>query len=325
MYATRALLRVLMVAAVACAASGCRPASEKIILQREWTANAEYAGDIWATRVASGHGIQLEVREGSELADPVKMVRSGQAQFGVASADRVLRENEGGAGLVVIAAATYRSPVVFLTQQELAITSPSGFRGHTIGLQAGTNTELVFKALANAQKIPLQEMKIVESGWGTTTFETGTVDVLGAFAYDEPVSLRLKGKKFNQIEPEKYGVRYVGTVYFTRKALASDKPAVVQDFMNALVEGWQKALARPSEAIDMLANKFESVRNGRAKELESLEKGRPYFEGENNRVLYASKERWADMTSSLIALGELKTFDFNANIDYRFLDRASAR
>ena len=304
---------------------GCDRA-EKVVLQREWTANAEFAGDVWASKVASSHGIELEVREGSELVDPIKMVRSGAAQFGVASADRILQENEGGAELVVIAAATFSSPVVFLTRPEAKIDSPKDMIGRTVGLQPGTNTELVFLALASSQHLALSDVKIVDSGWGTQLFETGAIDVLGAFAYDEPVRLKIKNVPMGRpLLPEDYGVRYVGTVYFTRKALVAEQPALVQRFVDALVEGWKKALSQPKEALDMLSERYDSVRNDDAKERQSFDVGREYFSGEKGYVLYASQPRWEGMARSLQELGKLKSFDFNANVDYRFLSKATGR
>src|SRR5947209_14228861 len=111
--------------------TACKKAHNQVVLQREWVANAEFAGDVWAADEAGRHGIDLGIREGSDVRDSVKEVRSGSAHFGVASADRILRENASGADLVVIACSTYRSPVVFLSHPEDQIHSPADFRGHT--------------------------------------------------------------------------------------------------------------------------------------------------------------------------------------------------
>jgi NitT/TauT family transport system substrate-binding protein len=248
------------------------------------------------------------------------MVRSGKAHFGVASSDRILRENEGGADLVILACSTYKSPVVFLTHPGQKIDSPSAFRGHTVGIQAGTNTELVFKSLLRSQGLAQSEMKVVESGWGTTNFETGAIDVLAAFDYDEPIQLELKSVPFYPIWPEKYGVHFVGTVYFTRRALLTQDPRLIQGFMDSLVDGWARALRQPSDAIAKLAARFHDI--NKEKETKSLEKGREYFAGEDGRLLYASQERWNQMAASLISLQVIKSFDFNANVDYRFLETA---
>jgi len=170
------------------------PPSKHIVLQREWIANAEYVGDIWASKIGRENGFILDVREGSELFDPVKQVRSGDAHFGVASADRILQENEGGAGLLIIASATYKTPVVFVSKKGTGIQSPNSFIGKSIGIQAGTNTELVFEAIIEAAKVRKEELRVVESGWGMQgiqTFISGDIDVLGVFDYDETIQLVL--------------------------------------------------------------------------------------------------------------------------------------
>lgn len=303
--------------------SGCGKKPQSAILQREWVANAEFVGDVWASEIGQTYGLKLDVREGSELIDPVKMVRSGQAYFGVASSDRILRENEGGAELVILAAATFKSPVVFLTHPAQKIKSPADFRRRTVGIQAGTNTELVFNSLLRSQGLAPSDMKVVESGWGTTNFETGAIDVLAAFDYDEPVQLDFKSVPYDVIWPEKYGVRFVGTVYFTRKALLSENPQLIQVFLDSLVDGWRKALEKPSEAIAKLSTRFKNI--DKQKELKSLEKGREYFAGEEGRLLYASRERWDQMVTSLRALQVIRSFVFEENIDYRFLENALNR
>jgi|CXWL01.1.fsa_nt_gi NitT/TauT family transport system substrate-binding protein len=319
---SKKLSLLILLFALVCTLSVCTRPPNAVVLQREWTANAEFAGDVWASEIAAARGINLEVREGSQVIDPIKMVRSNSVQFGVASSDRVLRENEGGAGLVILAAASYRSPVVFLVNPARGIMSPTDFRGHTIGIQAGTNTELVFKTLVQLQHLS-PDMKVVESGWGTTTFETGALDVLAAFEYDEPIQLDLKNVKYSAILPEDHGVHFVGAVFFASKDFVAKNPKVVQDFIDDLVSGWEQALAHPKEAIQKLSTRFRDV--NAAKEALSLERGRPYFSGENGRLLYASQERWNKMAQQLISLGVLKSFDFRDNVDYRFLDEALSK
>jgi NitT/TauT family transport system substrate-binding protein len=266
------------------------------------------------------------VHEGSELIDPIKSVRSGVAHFGVASADRVLRENEAGADLVIIGSATFRSPVVYLTKPGRNIQGPKDFLKRTVGIQPGTNTELILLALLDSQRISPKDIKIVDSGWGTEMFELGTLDVLGAFAYDEPIALRLKNRPIERlIAPEDYGVRFVGTVYFTRKRLVASRPREVQAFMNALFSGWKNALSNPDEAMNILEAKYIEVRNNSNKERQSFLAGREYFAGEGGSVLSTSKERWTDMGKTLVKLGKLRQFDFNASIDYRFLEKARTR
>jgi len=297
--------------------------SKEVILQREWTANAEYAGDVWASKIGQENGFHLLVKEGSELLDPVRVVRAGSAHFGVASADRILQENEGGAGLVVIASATFKTPVVFLSRKESGIRTPKDFVGKRVGIQAGTNTELVFKAIINATDINQDQIRVVESGWGIQTFLNKDIDVLGAFDYDETIQLDMQNIEYNIIMPEDYGVNYVGTVYFTRKNLITENPKLIQDFLDYLVLGWQKTIKNPEEAMKILTA-YKSEINV-PKEKKSLIRGIKYFQGENNFLLYSSKERWNSMAESLVKLGRLKSFNYQSNIDYSFLEIALAK
>lgn len=300
--------------------TGCKAHQKQFVLQREWTANAEFAGDVWASTLARQHGLDLQVREGSEVIDPIKMVRSGAAQFGIASSDRVLKENAQGADLLILAASSYRSPVVFLTQPSLKISTPAEFINKKVGIQPGTNTDLVFQALIATVPLSKKQMVVVDSGWSLTNFESKSLDVIGAFDYDEPVQLDLKGIPYGMIEPEKFGVHFVGTVYFTSRDQATRDPQLVQQFMNYLVEGWREALAHPSEAIHQVATEFHGM--DEKKELLSLNRGSKYFGGEDGKLLYASPERWNAMGKQLIALGQLNDFSFARNVDYQFLDNA---
>ena len=93
--------------------------------------------------------------------------------------------------------------------------------------------------------------------------------------------------------------------------------------MDSLVEGWQKTLKQPSVAIAKLKARFKDIDT--QKETESLEKGREYFAGEKGRLLYSSPERWKEMAASLESLHVLRSFDFDANVDYRFLESALDR
>lgn len=303
--------------------ASCAERNDEMVLQREWTANAEYAGDVWAEELSKETNAPISVHEGSESTDPIKMVRTGKAAVGVASADRILRENESGAGLVILAAATYRSPVVFLSRLSAGVNKPEDFRGKVIGIQTGTNTELVFKSLMLAHGIDIRSLRVVESGWGTQSFETGDIGVLSAFAYDEPVQLRRKGIEVKALKPEDYGINYIGTVYFARKDFVAANSDKVQSFMNSLVSGWRSAQRRPDDAINRLAAKFPKV--SVEKERTSLRVGLEYFAGDDGLLLYASPDQWDIMAKHLIKLGVISSFKFNENIDYRYLEKALAK
>lgn len=296
--------------------------NKEIVLQREWIANAEFAGDLMASKIASQEGWSLHVEEGSEVKDPVHEVRTGRAHFGVASADRILKENELGAGLVIVAVASPKSPVVFLGRKNIQLDTPSAFLGRYVGIQSGTNTEVIFDALVAVNGLDRKSIKVVESGWGVGEFVSGQVEILAAFDYDEPIQLEKRGVDFNPLYPVKHGVDFIGTVYFSRKDLVLEDPEVVKKFLNVLVRGWEATFSAQNEALELLHERYKSLDID--KETLSLAAAEPYFRGDNGILLYADRSRWEKMGEVLVKMRYLKEFDFDHNIDYSFL-RAAVR
>jgi ABC-type nitrate/sulfonate/bicarbonate transport system substrate-binding protein len=291
-----------------------------VVLQREWTANAEFAGDLLASGYAAEKGWNLEVAEGSEVRDPVQEVLSGRAQFGVASADRILRENESGANLTILAVATRRSPVVFVAAEALGLQNPRDMLGHSVGIQTGTNTEFVFEALVMKSGINRSDIRVVESGWGVGEFVAGQIEILAVFDYDEPIELERRGMTVSKLIPSDFGVDFVGTVYFSRRSLVMEDPELVQSFLDVLVAGWTEAIADPDKAMASLFSAYPNL--DEEKERRSFLIGQDYFSGDNGISLYAEPSRWRSMGDALVSLDVIKEFTFPGAVDYRFLRRA---
>lgn len=293
---------------------------DRLILQREWIANAEFAGDLLAREVASERGWRLDVLEGSEVQDPVQEVQGGRAHFGVASADRVLKENELGADLVVVAAATPRSPVVFVAKSPLKLDSPADFAGRSVGIQSGTNTELIFSALVESSGTAAESIDVVESGWGVGEFVADQVEILAVFAYDEPVELERRGIALSTLHPADHGVDFIGTVYFANASWLRDNQQRAKDFVDALLEGWRRTSGDPESALKILFAAYPRL--DQQKERQSLRLGMNYFRGDEGRLLYASPERWQRMADVLEVSGFLAKAPVESTVNYELLTRA---
>lgn len=297
--------------------SGCRGCGDhqnpkKVTLRQEWFPNSNYSGALFASRVfAPEHGIQLQVDAGSDQIDPVKLVISGQDTFGDASADKVLVADQQGADLVIIGAVSYVSPTVFITKRDSHIRTPKEFEGKRVGVLTGTNTEYVYRTLLVKTGVDKSKIKELEIPFDLTSFiTTDQYDVRPAFIYDEPVSLDLKGIKYNLIEPRNFGVSFIGTVYFTRRSTIEDHPALVQSFVSAVAEGWTASLRHKSDAIHYLKEYDKDTDEKR--ELLSLQKGESYFTGKNGKILWADIEDWQEMVKELQDLAILQK-DFNVS------------
>ncbi|PTT72599.1 MULTISPECIES: ABC transporter substrate-binding protein [unclassified Chryseobacterium] len=291
----------------------------KVSVRQEWFPFSGYAGEVMAiNETAKKNGLEIKLNAGSDNIDPIKLVLSGEDDFGVVSADRIITANEQGADLVVIGVINPVSPTCFITKKESNIVSPQDFEGKKIGILTGTNTEYIYKALVSKLKLNRSRIQEVEIPFDLATFITGNYDVRPGFIYDEPVSLDEKNIQYNIIKPSDYDIHFLGTVYFTRRKLIQEKPQLVQSFVNAMAEGWGKAIKDPAKAIHYLKAYDSNIKEER--ELASLKKGLYYFQGKDHRVLIADDQEWQKMAQTLKELGVIKTFDLKKMVDMQFIN-----
>ncbi len=317
--------RVLQLAIlITCAfIAGCNDPAQsggliKVSLRQEWFPNANFAGELFAMyETDSANGLDLTLEAGSDQIDPIKLVLSGQNDFGVVSSDRILTANQSGADLVVIGVANPNSPTCFISKAENGIVTPADFQDHTIGILTGTNTEIIYRILKKKNNLDDSRLKEVEAPFELATFIGGAYDVRPAFVYDEPVSLDLQGVKYNLIKPEDYGVNFVGTVYFTTRKIVNEKPKMVQAFVNTIADGWKAAAANPQKGISYL-KRFDSNIDEK-RESASLAKALPYFANGDGRYLTIDYQKWILMEKDLIELSILKSSLVSYSLDSTFI------
>ncbi len=291
----------------------------KVSLVQEWFPNAGYAGELFAmNETDSTYKLDINLVAGSDNIDPVKLVMGGSSDFGVASADKILVANSKGADLVVVGVINYNSPTCFIAKEELNVKTPKDFEGKTVGILTGTNTEYIYKALVEKQKLNKAKIKEIEAPFDLATFIANQYQIRPAFIYDEPVSLDMQGIKYTIIEPKNYDIHFLGTVYFTTRKMVTEKPEVVQGFVNALADGWLKSFQNPEKAIQYLKAYDKNIDEKR--ELLSLQKGMDYFKGQDGKVLYASMKEWEEMGKVLQSLSILKNNDINNSVNNLFVD-----
>lgn len=291
----------------------------KISLRQEWFPNSNYAGALFAkNEFANMNGLDLTIEPGSDQIDPIKLVIEGHNTFGDASADKILSANEKGANLVVIGVVSYNSPTCFLSKEESKIITPKDFEGKTVGVLTGTNTEYIYRTLIKKEGLNEKKIKEVEAPFDLNSFITANAyDVRPAYIYDEPVSLDLQNIKYRIIEPKNYGVKFLGTVYFTTKETIEKHPEIVQAFINTIAEGWSAAIKNPEKAIGFLKTYDNTI--DKSRELLSLKKGLDYYKGKDGKILWADSNDWNEMAKALQDLRIIKSIDLSNIINNSFL------
>ncbi|HOO43075.1 MAG TPA: ABC transporter substrate-binding protein [Desulfobacteraceae bacterium] len=290
-----------------------------IRLLQQWFASSDFAGEIFAKEyTAKANGIKLEVIPGSEQLDAIQIVKSGEAEFGVAGADLIMLANEKGADLVVVGVVNYKTLACFISKKEKNIISPNDMAGHKIGTLEGSAVDIIYQAMKKKFDLDIKKEDEIPAGWLLTDFIQDQYDVYPAFINNEPVILKHQDIDVNIIQPSLYGVDFIGTVYFCKRELVECCPKIVQNFVNAISEGWEMTMNDPKKAVELLKKYDENI--DEEKEIESLLTGLDYYKGEDGKILYAKEETWNTMAEQLQQMGLLKSFEYKSTVENKFVD-----
>lgn len=296
----------LVFSLASCSPQPSRPGTLPVVeLRQEWFPYSGFSGEVSASkRFAKDQQIDLKVTPGSEEVDPIKLVLSGSADFGVVGGDLLVAAVAKGAPLVAIGVVNHKSPSCFIVRANSGIKGPADFVGKRVGILPGTNTERVYQLMMKRAGVDRAKVKETPVPFELQTFILGQYDVRPAFIYDETVSLEQQNFSYEVIDPSKYGVNFTGTVYFTRRDIIEQKRDLVQRLITTLVKGWGFALKNPDAAIQDLVSTYPDLKTER--ERRSLELAKPYFSGEEGKPLYASPQTWTAMINGLEEIGVIE-------------------
>lgn len=228
----------------------------------KWLFNSSVAGDIYAD--VNGYfkaaGLIVTVKEGSPERNAINELELRHADFGVASADQVIRALDKGAKIVVIAQLFQINPMqwIYRTDQP-EIKTLQDLKGRNIGITFGGNDETVMNTLLAKAGISKKEITITGVRFDFTPFFLGKVDVWPVYRNSQGVILKDKlakeGESVYFFNPEDFGVNLVANSVITSEAMLKNKPHVVEKFVGALLKGWEAAMDPVNEAAVLKAVK----------------------------------------------------------------------
>ncbi len=221
----------------------------------KWLFNTSVAGDIYAD--AKGYfreaGLKVTVKEGSPEKNAINELELGHSDFGVASADQVIRALDKGAKIMVLAQLFQVNPMqwIYRTDQP-QIKTLDDLRGRNIGITFGGNDETVMNTLFAKAGITSKEVKITGVRFDFTPFFKREVDVWPVYFNSQGVILKDKlekeGEKVYFFNPADFGVNFVANSVITSEKIWKNRPEVVKQFMDALLKGWEAAMDPANEA-----------------------------------------------------------------------------
>ncbi|NOQ14079.1 MAG: transporter substrate-binding domain-containing protein [Methyloprofundus sp.] len=242
----------------------------KVSLQLMWKHQFEFAG--FYAAIEQGYyqevGLDVELREYQNDRNLVNEVISGRAHYGVSDSSLIIHRGHGDP-VILLANIFQHSPMVLLSRDDAKILSPAQMAGKSIMLSTYEKDNASIIAMLNTESVKLNQLNVKQHSFNIDDFIDGKVDIISAYATNEPGILKERQFKFNIIDPINYGIDFYGNNIFTSEKHSQENPRQTADFIAASLKGWQYALANSDEIIELILTKYSTDKTRSALEYEA--------------------------------------------------------
>ncbi len=230
-------------------------AGDTLNYRLKWLFNTSVAGDIIADTAGffKKAGLDVSVNEGGAGKNAIKELELGYADFGVASADQVIRALEKGADVIVLAQLFQVNPMQWIYRSDQpGINTLSDLKGRHIGVTFGGNDETIMNTLLAKAGLGHGDVRISSVRFDFTPFLKKEVAVWPVYRNSQGVILEDKlgaeGEQVRFFNPADYGVSFVANSVVTSGTMIKKHPDTVKTFMTALLSAWEFAMDPANEA-----------------------------------------------------------------------------
>ncbi len=226
---------------------------QKVTFLPMWLPQPQFAGYYMAKEkgIYEKHGLDVTILQRGYKKDVATSLEQGEALFGVMNLLTAIEKRATGLNLINLGQVFQKSAIEFVAFKDSGVEIISDFNGKNIGvwktvLQAQTHGFLKTQGI---------KAKIYPLGEGVNFFLKRAVDIISVMHYNEyntlvnhginPDELRVfKLRQFDMDFPE-------DGIYCLKKTYV-ENPTLAHKFVDASMEGWDYAIAHPTEAVAVI-------------------------------------------------------------------------
>ena len=297
---TRSQLLRLGLMALALAAVDGAPAfaqaPAKVKMRLDWKGGAQHAPFYLGQQRGfyKQEGIDLEVISGSGSSDTIKQVGSKAVEFGLVDALVLVQGAQQRVPAKSIAAYYQRTPIVLISPKAKPITDPRQLlEGVKLGSKKGSATFQGLMALLSANGMQLEQIKLVDIGFGVQPLLVKQVDAIMGFAMNEPIEAESGGMAVALMPISSYGVDTYGLTIVSNPDFMQQKPEVVKGFVKATLRSVAETMKDPAAAVAAVAAAVAET--DAAREAKVLDHTLPYWQSKETEAQgfgWQTGERW---------------------------------
>ncbi len=245
------ILLLTVFAALLCRAEGGYAIRARML----WLPQAEFAGfyQARADRLYEKAGLDVVISHPAPDEEIFDTLQDGGADVIVGWPLSALRRSAAGEDIVNAGQLAQRSALMLIARKSSGISRPQEMSNHRIGLWPSASlqsTLLSFLAHYN-----VKDYRVIPVYTSADLFLYGGVDVTVGVYYDEYYRIRAAGIDAGELETFYLNDLFPKLVddglYCKRNTYEAD-PAAYRRFLAATLEGWRRAFANPSRALELV-------------------------------------------------------------------------
>ncbi|MEQ8965591.1 MAG: ABC transporter substrate-binding protein [Azospirillaceae bacterium] len=273
----------------------------------DWRAGAQHAPFYLGASEGfyAEEGIDLEIISGSGSSDAVKQLGSGAIEMALVDALVMVQAVSQEVPVQAVGAYYQRSPIVVMSPEEDPVTSVDQLLGDVkLGSKKGSATYQGLIALLGANDLALEDVTLVDIGFGVQPLLVGQVDAMMGFAMNEPIEASTAGMPVTVMSIADAGVDTYGLTLASNADFMAEHGDVVEGFVAATKRAIEATKADHAAAVAALDAAVAEIDTER--EMAVLEATLPYWESADTAeagVLAQTGAHWQQTAEIAAALG----------------------
>ena len=293
------LTAVILVIAFACGDD--EPERVSVSLALDWYPNSNHAGIYEAVRQGyfDEEGLDVNIYTPSDPSTILQTVGAGRDDFGINYQPDLLQARSKDIPVVAVTGIVQHPLNSIMTLTASGLTRPGDLRGKKIGHPGILSNEGMLETMLNYDGVDIEDVEMVNVGFDLVpALLGGRVDaVVGAYWTHESILIELEGHEVTVMRMEEWGVPdFYELVLVASEDTISERPEVVQRFVNALSRGFESAIENPQKSIDALLDGAEEGTVNEELEREGVDLLVPLWTDGAPSFGWQVSERWTTLS-----------------------------